>query len=153
VDAAQVDRSGRVQSSRVLRALRWRPADDLLIELVTDPAGDIAALLVTPAHLHSAPGSKSRSLQPRTPPLGSRCQVDTRGAITFPAAARALCDIDVGDTVVLVAEPASDRLFAYPALVAARLLLAHVLSSGSMTEDRTPHPDDTGHHRGGRDAT
>lgn len=76
-----------------------------------------------------------------------------RGALTLPAAARALCDIDVGDTVLLVAEPATDRLYAYPAQLAARLLLAHVLSPGSTTEDRTPHPHDTYHHRGGRGAT
>lgn len=155
VDTAQVDRSGRVQSGRVLRALRWRPGDDLRVELVTDSPSDPTALLVTPiaTPVVTPPvpdrdvGAPSRPRRPSMAPPGSRCQVDTRGAITLPAAARALCGITVGDTVVLVADPAIDRLVAYSALLAARLLLTQLLPPATTTAARTPPPQDTGHHQ------
>ena len=123
IGTARVDRSGRFQHGRILDDLRWSPGDDLLLDIDTDHD---AALLITPAS-HAHDGSALCRLQPtpRSRPRRHRRQIDPRGAITLPAAARSLCGIAVGSTIVLVADPAAQRLLILSAAVAARLLTEH----------------------------
>lgn len=126
IGTAQVDRSGRLQHSRILQALRWRPGDELLVDIALVPADDGIALLITPEHDQNRSVATDRHPTRHAHRRTSRCRIDARGAITLPAAARALCGIGVGSTIVVVAEPASNRLIVQSTTVAVRLLVEHL---------------------------
>ena len=100
LDLARVDRSGRLSSRGLLRALGWSSGHRLEIDAVE------GAVVV---------GSS---------PAG-RWVVGSRGDIAIPAAVRGLCGIEVGESVVLVASVAEDRLVAHPASTVLRLIAGH----------------------------
>lgn len=104
IGTARVDRSGRLQHSGILHALRWRPGEDLDVDLTEASADDVTALLITPAADQHRPVAADRRHMPPTHRPTSSCRIDARGAITLPAAARAHCHITVESTVVLVAD-------------------------------------------------
>ena len=126
IGTARVDRSGRIQHSRILRALRWCPGDVLFADSAEDPADDGSALLITPERARDRSVVAARPPALPAPRRPSRCRIDARGAITLPSPARALCGITTGSTIVVVAEPATNRLIVQPTALAVRLLVAHL---------------------------
>jgi bifunctional DNA-binding transcriptional regulator/antitoxin component of YhaV-PrlF toxin-antitoxin module len=137
IGTAQVDRSGRFQHGRIIADLRWSPGDQLLVDLVGVATDDTAAALmitsVAPRNLCLS-HEQHRGQHPHR--RTSRRRIDARGAITLPAAARSLCGIAAESTVVLVAEPAANRMFIRSAAVAVRLLVEHLDASPSVALDK-----------------
>ena len=129
IGTARVDRSGRFQHGRILGDMQWFPGDHLLIDLAGVPADGAAALLITAVHTQNQCVPHERHSRQHPNRQTSRRRIDARGAITLPAAARSLCGIAVESTVVLVAEPAANRLLVRSAAVAARLLVEHLNAS------------------------
>jgi bifunctional DNA-binding transcriptional regulator/antitoxin component of YhaV-PrlF toxin-antitoxin module len=133
IGTARVDRSGRFQHGRILADLRWFPGDQLLIDLAGVPADDSAtALMIATVAPRNLCVSHEQHCGQHPHRRTSRRQIDTRGAIALPAAARSLCGIAVETTVVLIAEPAANRLFVRSAAVAIRLLVEHLDASPSV---------------------
>ncbi len=110
-------------------ALRWRPGEDLDVDLAESPGNDVTALLITPAPDQNRPVAAERHHMRPTHRPTSCCRIDARGAITLPAAARAHCDITVGSTVVLVTDPGANRLIVLSTAIAAGLLIERRCSS------------------------
>jgi bifunctional DNA-binding transcriptional regulator/antitoxin component of YhaV-PrlF toxin-antitoxin module len=82
---ARVDDSGRIADRPVLQALGWSPGQQLFIRVIS---GTII-LQPDPAGIHRLPG---------------------RPYVLLPAAARTRCRIQVGDRVLLTADPGRDAL-------------------------------------------
>lgn len=149
IGTARVDRSGRLQHSGILHALRWRPGEDLDVDLTEASADDVTALLITPAPDQHRPVATDRRHMPPTHRPTSSCRIDARGAITLPAAARARCHITVESTVVLVADPAANRLIVLPTATAAGLLMSvSTLLAPAADPHRRPSRDN---HEGHQD--
>jgi hypothetical protein len=100
VGTARIDRSGRVHDRNLLRALGWQAGCRLDLDAVH-------GMIVL------APGQAGRHV------------VDTRGAITLPAAARRMCGIEPGPPLVLAAAVREQVLVVHPATTLAQLLAAH----------------------------
>lgn len=99
IGLARVDRSGRIHARALLRALGWEPGHPLEI--------NTSGAMITIA---SAAAGRHR--------------VDDRATLTLPAAARRMCGIPTGPTVVLVAVVPEQTLLVHPAATVARLLAA-----------------------------
>lgn len=123
IGTARIDRSGRFQHGRILDNLRWLPGDDLLIDLAGAGNDHDAALLITAAaHALDEPVVPQRHPTQHRRRQRCRHRIDARGAIILPVTARSLCGIAVGSTIVLVTEPATQRLLVRSTAVAVRLL-------------------------------
>lgn len=69
VGTARVDRSGRLRHSGILHALRWRPGEDMDVDLTEASADDVTALLITPAPISTGPSRPTgATCRPRTDP-------------------------------------------------------------------------------------
>ncbi|TNC19423.1 hypothetical protein [Amycolatopsis alkalitolerans] len=108
VGMARVDRTGRVRERSVFDALGWRPGQRLWLE----SRGEVIVLVADPTGHH---------------------RVDTRGAVTLPAAARQMCGIDRGPALVLTGIPREHTLLVYAAATLTRLLadFHHEILGGS----------------------
>jgi hypothetical protein len=100
VGMSRIDRSGRLNERRLLRALGWMPGQQLALDVVH------GLIVVQPD---------------RTGPH----VMDSRGALHLPAAARRMCSVDLGPPVVLAASVPEQTLVIHPEKVAARLLASH----------------------------
>jgi hypothetical protein len=100
VGTARIDRSGRIHERNLLRALGWQPGCRLDLDTVH-------GMIVL------APNQAGRHV------------VDTRCAITLPAAARRMCGIEPGLPLVLAAAVREQVLVFHPTTTMARLLAAH----------------------------
>lgn len=108
VGMARIDRTGRVRERSVFDALDWRPGQRLRL----DTLDEVIVLVADPVGHH---------------------RVDKRGAITLPAAARQMCDIERGPALVLTGIPLEQRLFVHSATILTRLLadFYHEILGGS----------------------
>ncbi|GAA2531037.1 hypothetical protein [Pilimelia columellifera] len=98
MELARLDRSGRLSMRAVLRHLAWRPGHRVDIDVV-----DGAILVVST--------------------FDGTHRVGSRGDLALPAAARALCGLNIEDAALVVAAyPMAGVVLAHPAAVVARYL-------------------------------
>ncbi len=97
---ARLDRSGRLSARDLLGVLGWQPGHRVDI-------GIVAGVLVT---MSASTGQHV---------------VHSRGELSLPTAARRMCGLPDGASVVLVASPAQDVLVIHPVSTVARLLIEH----------------------------
>ncbi|WP_344612116.1 hypothetical protein [Dactylosporangium salmoneum] len=97
LDLAKLDPSGRVSARLLLDLLHWPTGHRLRFDVAD----------------HAITATTSGS---------GRHVVGARNLLPIPAAARQLCHLAAGDTVVLLADPARDLLVIHPAQLVARLL-------------------------------
>jgi hypothetical protein len=97
LDIGQLDPSGRTSARPLLHRLGWPPGHRVTFDIT---AGAITATS-DPAGRHT---------------------IGATGLLAIPAPVRQLCNLTVGDLVVLLANPAHDLLLVYPARTVARLL-------------------------------
>lgn len=100
IECARIHRAGRVHAHAVFAALGWAPGRRLALDIV----GELIVLAPDPAGWH---------------------RIDSRGAVTLPAAARRMCGIDPGPPLLLAATVAEQLLVVHPAATVARLLASH----------------------------
>src|SRR4051795_12859183 len=97
---AVLDQYGRLANRAVLRALDWGTGQGLALTL---RGGSVLVI-----------GDPEASLR-----------VGRDGHLRLPVGVRRSCRLDAGDRVLLVAEPAADRLFLHPPTALSALLDAH----------------------------
>jgi hypothetical protein len=100
LDVARLDRAGRCSARTLLRRLDWTSEHRFGVDVID--------------------GTILIQRHPR-----GRLLVDTRGALTLPAAPRQLCGISSGDQIVLAADLRHGRVTVYPVAMIARLLAEH----------------------------
>ena len=97
LDVGRLDPSGRISARALLHLLVWPPGHRVTF--------DIADGVIT-----------------ATSDRAGRHTIGATGLLATPAPIRQLCNLAVGDLVVLLADPAHDLLLVYPARTVARLL-------------------------------
>ncbi|WP_327010646.1 hypothetical protein OHA72_27260 [Dactylosporangium sp. NBC_01737] len=97
LDIGQLDPSGRTSARPLLHRLGWPPGH----RITFDVAHGTITVRFSPAGRHT---------------------IGATGLLAVPAAVRQLCNLVVGDLVVLLADPGRDLLLIYPARTVAQLL-------------------------------